>query len=195
MTASPPITPDLHWLHAALTAYDPGMEELTEAERVNKHLFLRLLHTNPRCLWRDDFAPGHITGSVLVSNLDCTRVLLLHHKKLNLWVQFGGHCDGDGDVYTAALREMTEECGITPDSVIGTSAIFDLDIHAIPERGTEPEHLHFDVRFHVRFDDTKPIPGSDENQKYQWFDLDAAEALVPRDHGRWRMFQKLRQIR
>ena len=185
-------TSDFSWLRTALHAYQPAQEGLSAYEKVYKHLFLRLLDTNPRCLWRDDFAPGHITGSVLVSNLECSRVLLMHHKKLHLWLQFGGHCDGNGNTYAAALRELEEESGITPAMVLGHKDIFDLDIQCVPARGAEPEHLHFDIRFHVRFDDTLKIPGSAENQECKWFTLEEAEKLIPPGHGRWRMFQKLK---
>lgn len=182
------------WLMDKLAAYDPAEAPLTAYERVYKKLFLNLLENNPRCLWRDDFSPGHITGSLLVANLNLSKVLLMHHPKLNLWLQFGGHCDGDGDVYRVAMRELEEESGIAPNMVTGDSKVFDLDIQCIPARKDEPEHLHFDTRFLARFDDAQPLPGSEENITMRWFTLDEAEAEVTPGHGRWRMIQKLRQM-
>jgi hypothetical protein len=52
---------------------------------------------------------GHITGSMLVTNTERTRVLLMFHKKLQLWLQFGGHSDGDSDTLSTAIREFHEE--------------------------------------------------------------------------------------
>ncbi|MCP5404846.1 MAG: NUDIX hydrolase [Pseudomonadaceae bacterium] len=183
------------WLQTALAAYQPTEEPLMAYERVYRRLFLDLIEKNPRCLWRDDFSPGHITGSLLVANLDLSKVLLMHHPKLDLWLQFGGHCDGDGNVYRVALRELEEESGITPDMTVGNGGIFDLDIQCIPPRKDEPEHLHFDMRFLARFNEKTPIPGSSENLTMRWFTLDEAEGLVTPGHGRWRMVQKLRQMR
>ena len=38
---------------------------------------------------------GHVTGSAWVVNQAGTHVLLTHHRKLNKWLQLGGHADGD----------------------------------------------------------------------------------------------------
>tara|TARA_R110002073_G_scaffold86354_1_gene205122 strand:- start:38980 stop:39537 length:558 start_codon:yes stop_codon:yes gene_type:complete len=88
---------------------------------------------------------GHLTGSCLMVDAARTSVLLHHHRKLDKWLQFGGHADGDPDLRNVALRELIEESGIEPAWF--SPAAIDLDIHSIPERGTEPEHLHLDVRF------------------------------------------------
>lgn len=98
-----------------------------------------------RCL------PGHLTGSCLLWNAAGTHILLHHHRKLGLWLQFGGHCDGDGDVRRVAIRETFEESGIQPAYV--TETPIDFDVHSIParpakgDRAAEPEHLHLDVRY------------------------------------------------
>ena len=95
--------------------------------------------------------PGHLTGSCLLWNAAGTHVLLHHHRKLGLWLQFGGHCDGDGNVRRVATRETFEESGIQPDFVTATPV--DFDVHSIParpakgDRLAEPEHLHLDVRY------------------------------------------------
>lgn len=90
---------------------------------------------------------GHLTASALVIDATGERALLTHHRKLNRWLQLGGHCDGDANLAGAALREALEESGIAgleidPEPV-------DLDIHSIPARKDEPEHLHLDTRFLV----------------------------------------------
>ncbi len=88
---------------------------------------------------------GHLTGSAFVVDAAGERALLLHHAKLDRWLQPGGHADGDGNLAAVAWREATEETGL-PDLRLVLPAI-DLDIHAIPERPGEPEHLHLDLRF------------------------------------------------
>lgn len=90
---------------------------------------------------------GHLTGSAVIIDPSRPATLLIHHKKLQMWLQPGGHADGEGDLAQVALREAEEETGLRDLQVI-TPAI-DLDIHSIPARGDEPEHLHLDVRFVV----------------------------------------------
>lgn len=91
--------------------------------------------------------PGHLTGSALVFDPGNRRVLLMLHSKLEKWLQPGGHADGDHELAGVALREATEETGI--DGLRVMVPAVDLDVHRIPSRGEEPEHLHLDLRFVV----------------------------------------------
>lgn len=88
---------------------------------------------------------GHLTGSAFVVDAAGERALLLHHTKLDRWLQPGGHADGDGNLAAVALREAEEETGIVGLQV--AMPAIDVDVHTIPERGDEPEHLHLDVRY------------------------------------------------
>lgn len=134
-------------------------------------------------------SPGHFTGSCWLLNQDGSQVLLMHHKKLNIWVQPGGHCDGDTDVLRVAIKEAQEESGmehITPLS----ETIFDIDIHQIPERPGEPAHNHYDVRFLLQLtSDEQPIQNNESNA-LQWFDKN--ESTLPKDCEETlkRMFRK-----
>jgi 8-oxo-dGTP pyrophosphatase MutT (NUDIX family) len=91
--------------------------------------------------------PGHLTGSAAVVEAGHRRALLVLHRKLNRWLQPGGHADGDGDLAGVALREATEETGIIGLTV--ASPAVDLDVHEIPAIGGDPPHLHLDMRFVV----------------------------------------------
>src|SRR5688500_13307290 len=55
---------------------------------------------------------GHITGAAWLVDAEGRRVLLTHHRKLNKWLQLGGHADGEADVRAVALREAEEESGL-----------------------------------------------------------------------------------
>jgi 8-oxo-dGTP pyrophosphatase MutT (NUDIX family) len=90
---------------------------------------------------------GHLTASALVVDASGGRALLTHHRKLGRWLQLGGHCDGDANLARVALREAIEESGIS-DLAVDPVPI-DVDVHPIPARAGEPEHLHLDVRFLV----------------------------------------------
>ncbi len=118
--------------------------------------------------------PGHITGSSWIVNSDKTKVLLVHHAKLNRWLQPGGHADGDENVLRVALREAEEETGITRLTVL-SEQIFDLDLHTIPARKDFPEHLHFDIRFLIQANVADQIAVSEESHDVKWISLHELE--------------------
>lgn len=90
---------------------------------------------------------GHLTGSAVVVDAAGQRTLLLHHAKLDRWLQPGGHADGDGNLGHVAWREATEETGLAGLRLVRPA--IDIDVHTIPARPGEPEHLHLDLRFAV----------------------------------------------
>lgn len=116
---------------------------------------------------------GHITGSAWVVDEHRSSTLLTHHRKLNRWLQLGGHADGNVHVWEVALREAQEESGID-ECVLLSSEIFDIDIHVIPARGDDPEHLHYDVRYIVQAAHTN-YAVSHESHDLAWVPLDELE--------------------
>ena len=111
-----------------------------------------------------------MTGSAWVVSPDSSQVLLTHHRKLNLWVQLGGHADGNTDVFDVAIQEAREESGIESIAAVST-AVFDVDIHRIPQRKNEPEHFHYDVRFALQVTDSENYIVSDESHDLQWIEV------------------------
>jgi 8-oxo-dGTP pyrophosphatase MutT (NUDIX family) len=110
---------------------------------------------------------GHVTGSAWVVNEPGTHVLLTHHRKLNMWIQLGGHADGDADVRRVAQREAEEESGLV-QLVPAMDDIFDVDIHAIPARGDEPAHFHYDARYAFRAVGSDRFTVTDESHALAW---------------------------
>lgn len=141
-------------------AYDQGEEEM-------RLRFLELLN-DPQCFLRSRLA-GHLTASAWVLNHDQSHVLLMHHKKLDKWLQPGGHCDGDENVFRVAQKEVQEETGLNIKSSEGP--IFDLDIHHIPERKGVPAHEHYDIRFQFVASKGSTIQKNDESNDLQWVEL------------------------
>ena len=156
---------DRSTLLAELRAYVPA----DARERAMRDRLAAFIASQPRAFERA-LTIGHVTASAWIVNAARTHVLLTHHRKLGKWLQLGGHVDGDPDVRTSALREAREESGLRSLRV-ASAAIYDVDIHAIPARGSEPAHEHLDVRFAFEADSTEPFTVSDESHDLAWVAL------------------------
>jgi 8-oxo-dGTP pyrophosphatase MutT (NUDIX family) len=110
---------------------------------------------------------GHVTGSAWIVDRAGTAAVLLHHRKLGMWLQPGGHADGARDVRAVALREAREETGLT-SLVLATPDIYDIDVHAIPARGDEPAHAHYDVRFAFYAERAEAPRANSESHAIAW---------------------------
>lgn len=154
-------------------------EPLDERDAETKGRFLRFVTEEPHCFERS-CAPGHVTGSAFIVDERGSHTLLTHHRKLGKWLQLGGHVDGSSDVAMAALREAEEESGLE-DLVALDGLVFDLDIHEIPARGSEPSHLHYDARFLFVASRENPLVVSDESHALAWVPL----AELERATGEW----------
>lgn len=172
-----------------------------EADMVTR--FQRFVEANPRCFERSLSAPGHVTGSAWIVDPAGAAVLLTHHRKLDLWIQLGGHADGDPDVLAVARREGLEESGlcglelIHPDAAAdeGLPVPFDVDIHEIPARRTEAAHFHFDVRYAFRAD-SRAVITSDESHALAWVPVEevhryTSDVSVARMLDKWQQLQAL----
>jgi len=114
---------------------------------------------------------GHVTGSAWIVNPAYTHALMLHHKKLDRWLQPGGHVEQEPDVLTTALREAQEETGLAGFKIV-SGDIFDIDMHTIPANRNEAEHLHYDIRYLLETE-LNAIPSvSDESNEVRWFSLE-----------------------
>ena len=131
---------------------------------------------------------GHFTASSWLVDRSATRVLLTHHRKLERWLQLGGHADGDRDLSRVALREAEEESGLTGLDV--EPEVFDLDRHWIPERGDVPGHWHYDVRYVVHARESEDYVVSDESHDLAWRSVDEILADPGSDESMRRMARK-----
>ena len=129
------------------------------------------MNRHPAVWWKRSTLEGHITGSAWVLNATRTHALLLHHAKLNCWVQPGGHLDDtDASPAAGALREALEETGL-PTLQLASENLFDVDVHSIPARAAEPAHLHYDLRYLIISSDSA-VTISDESLGARWIALE-----------------------
>jgi 8-oxo-dGTP pyrophosphatase MutT (NUDIX family) len=187
-------------LRTLLTQHAPACAQ----ESAHRDRMLALLDSPGDPLSRDHFEPGHFTASGFVVSPDGKSVLLILHRKLNRWLQPGGHVDpGDADLFDAACREVAEETGLTglradlslpgagvfPGAGAGAGAfpgagVFDVDIHPIPARKAEPAHEHFDVRFLLQARSSR-ITRNDETHDAEWtLFADLADRMTDVDEQR-----------
>ncbi|MEQ1515825.1 MAG: NUDIX hydrolase [Usitatibacteraceae bacterium] len=176
----------------ALATHTP----IDREEEKHRDEMLRFVTAHPDSWWMRATLEGHVTGSAWVVNAAHTHALLLHHVKLNLWVQPGGHLD-DTDLAPAAgaMREAREETGIehlSYDNAFANDKLFDVDIHAIPARigksGAEPAHLHYDARYLIMAADGH-VTISEESLAAKWIALEEL-AQPTRERSIARMAEK-----
>jgi 8-oxo-dGTP pyrophosphatase MutT (NUDIX family) len=139
---------------------------------------------------------GHLTGSAFILDASFQNVLLLHHRKVQRWLQPGGHAEpGEIDPESVALREAQEETGI--ENLVWHPAAprpFDLDIHEFPARGSDPAHWHLDVRYLlVAPDDAVLKLAVEESTDLRWFGWDELVRLNL-DTGTERALKKARAL-
>ncbi len=123
---------------------------------------------------------GHLTGSAWITDPGGTRTLLTHHRKLDKWLQLGGHADGETVPLEVALKEAREESGLTRIQVKDTE-LFDVDSHWIPERKGVPAHWHHDLRFWIIADPAEPLVISDESHDLAWVAVSEVASLNPEE--------------
>ncbi len=154
-----------------LQQYSPW--DATEA--AHQTAILNLLQTGLVAFDRQSYQPGHLTGSAWILAADTGNVALIYHRRLNRWLQPGGHTElGETDGLSTVLREVREELGLIIDPT--RAKLFDLDVHRIPATATQPSHLHFDLRY-LCLTQQQPLVSDSDAAKAQWFTVEELQAM------------------
>jgi 8-oxo-dGTP pyrophosphatase MutT (NUDIX family) len=173
----------------SLRRLDPsGPEEARDRNRIIEFV---LRHPDP---FDRRIREGHLTGSAVVVSADGAQVLLVHHRKLDRWLQPGGHADpGETTGEAVALREAREETGIDGLELHPTAPRpLDVDIHRIPAHGDDPPHEHLDLRYlTVAPWGAALSPQQEELHALRWMPWSTVEAAGP-DAGLRRALVKAR---
>lgn len=194
------------WLSDKYPALLHTSHSATEEAGIVKQ-FEDFIHSTPACFERSH-EPGHITGSAIVVSSDFKEVLLTLHAKLKMWLQLGGHADGNHFVHEVAACEVREESGLQTFSFFDWNGLakiatfdsldvanqmplpFDLDAHWIPANKKDPGHWHYDIRYVVVAPRNAAIAITDESIDLRWFTLAEARAVTP-ERSMHRQFDKI----
>jgi 8-oxo-dGTP pyrophosphatase MutT (NUDIX family) len=174
-------------LEAALRSHVP--DDQREAEDLGRILEFLARHPDP---FDRRISEGHLTGSALVLSRSRDRVLLLHHRKLDRWLQPGGHAE-PGEASGEALRYVRPGRPASRTRAIRAPLPLDVDVHAIPAPG-EPAHAHLDLRYLVLAPDGAAIARlAEETNDLRWFGWEELPVL-DLDHGLSRALAKARRV-
>jgi len=166
-----------------LESYHP----INKKDEEQAHKITAFIETNDNCFERSNLK-GHLTGSAWLTDPEGRCVLLTHHKKLNKWLQLGGHADGNPDLLLVALREAREESGLQDIRAL-SNEIFDVDIHFIPALEAAPSHFHYDIRFALQSESSHPISVGHESHGLAWVEIGQIEGVTA-EKSLLRMAQK-----
>ena len=152
-------------------------EPFNEQEERDKAVILRFLEENDDAFLRENLI-AHMTASAWVVNPKRDKVLMVYHRIYDSWSWTGGHADGEEDLLAVALREVTEETGVTHVRPVSKD-IFSLETLTVDgheKRGEYvPSHLHLNLTYLLEADDTEALRVcEDENKGVAWFGLDEA---------------------
>ncbi len=163
--------------------------EIDPAAEVHRRTILDFVDAHDDALHRS-CRTGHLTGSAVVFDAAGERFVLLHHAKLQRWLQPGGHCDGDANLPAVALREATEETGLEGLRVHPVAV--DLDVHEVDPPADGP-HLHLDARYLVVAPEDARLAGNHESTAIRWA-TEADLAALGADEGTARMIANGRRV-
>ena len=158
-------------LYAQITAYKPYNEE----EVCFQEVMLDFLAKNEDAMLRTNKV-AHFTASAWITNKDHTKILMGYHNIYKSWGWFGGHADGNADLYEVVRKEIGEECGLT-DVTLLSDGIYGLNVLTVEKhikRGKFVNaHLHLDAVFLFEADEEAAIRMKpDENSGVMWVPIE-----------------------
>lgn len=182
---------------------------LVEEQFIALNKMFKFIQDNPNCFLRECLI-GHVTGSAFIINSDYTKILFTNHAKLRKWIQLGGHCDGNYQVFNVAYTEAQEESGINDLKFIDYLNFpniytredfsrynypipFDIDVHEIPMLSDVPKHEHYDIRYLLIANESENLILSDESLDLKWILISEVE-MYTKEISILRQLEKLKLL-
>lgn len=143
---------------------------------------IQLLAQGKDFAYRRSF-PLHVTVGASLTR-GGGEILLVGHRAYGILLQPGGHLEPtDTTLIGAAVRELAEETGIDPHTIVPVSqAPVYIEYGKVPARpqNDEPEHFHLDLgyAFTTAAGEIGCVQES-EVTSAAWYPLDEAKRLVP----------------
>lgn len=177
-------------LYNDLINYEP----LNEQEKVDRDQFLWLLDNYKEKSFERSLLFGHITASAIVLDKTHEYMLMNFHNIYNSWAWFGGHADGETDLFRLSLKELEEESGLKNVSLVheGFSSIEILSVDShIKKNKFVPCHLHYNVTYLFETDINEKVRiKEDENSAISWIKLTDLYEHVKNDHDMYTIYMK-----
>jgi len=169
---------------------------VNEQEQRDKAVILAFLEENDDAFLRSNLL-AHMTASAWVVNPARDKVLMVYHRIYDSWSWTGGHADGETDLLSVALREVTEETGVKNVRPV-TADIYSLEVLTVDgheKKGAYvPSHLHLNVTYLLEADDREPLKiCEDENKGVGWFSPEEALRASTEPWFVERIYKKLNQ--
>ena len=158
-----------------------------EQEEKDKELMLKYIDTFKDVLTRENEL-CHFTASSWIVNKERTKILMIYHNIYNSWAWTGGHTDGDSNLLNVALKEASEETGLSNLKVL-SNGIYSLEILTVKnhiKRGKfVSAHLHLNCSFLLEADEKDILRiKEDENKGVKWIDIDKVNETTNEDEMR-----------
>ncbi|HUQ85268.1 MAG TPA: NUDIX hydrolase [Candidatus Limnocylindrales bacterium] len=123
----------------------------------------------------------HFTASAwILSKSIPKKIILVHHKKHNKWLQPGGHIEKFENPVEAVIREVKEETGLDINFLRNKIDVLSnadkflpipdfLQEQNIPSHGDEPQHFHLDINYVVEVEEQELKQNKSELNDIGWF--------------------------
>lgn len=165
-----------------------------EQEESDKRLILDFIRCSENAFERSN-ETAHMTASAWVLDRSRSKVLMVYHKIYNSWSWTGGHADGETDLLSVALREVTEETGLKSVRPV-SDEIYSLEILTVDGHEKKGKyvscHLHMNVTYLLEADESEELKVcEDENTGVGWFSLSEALEASTEEWFVERIYKKL----